>query len=393
MDFDENLIAKLKSLQTEDPALGYRALHAKLKEDPDFKELGLKKVQNAMQKLRTAEDASDAHPSQHKVDEETYIFSPEERKVFSASDDGTVREWSHQGELLRTIFAKGGAQCIDVTADYIIAGDSAGMVRIWSRSSGELMREIRVARIEHKYVKALTVVDGHIVTGDYCNMVQQWNVQSGQRELVCNGHTAGVVCVAVAGDYIFTGGGNGLVLLFNRGTNGYATAESNERVVEPVANIYRTNGFCCSLEVTGQEVLIPDRDNSKTVSIRVFDGQGHLLPEDKRTMATYKCGSVTPWQASRSGPFVFVLCTDFTVKKYSAKSHALLASISVEPLEPEKAKNPYCLKISGDRCYVGYINHREICAFSLNDGKRQAEGCFVGHQGTVNSFCIDRLGA
>eukprot|EP00930_Biecheleria_cincta_P098389 TRINITY_DN90047_c0_g1_i1.p1 TRINITY_DN90047_c0_g1~~TRINITY_DN90047_c0_g1_i1.p1 ORF type:complete len:392 (+),score=55.44 TRINITY_DN90047_c0_g1_i1:49-1224(+) len=391
MDIDENLLSRIKSLTNEDPSLGYRALHARLKEDPEHQQLGLKKVQSALQKLRT-EDAPDS--SQNTADDKSYIFSPEERKVFSASDDGTVREWSHQGELLRTFFSAGGAQCVDVTEDHIIAGDSAGMIRIWSRSSGDLVREIRVARVEHKYVKALTVTDGHFVTGDYCNMVQQWNLHSGQRELVCNGHTAGVVCVSVAGDYIVTGGGNGLVLLFDRrsaGGSGYA--QSDERVVEPVANIYRTNGFVCSLEVTGQEVLIPDRDNSKAVSIRLFDGKGQLLPEDKRIMSTYKCGSVSPWQASRSGPFVFVLCTDFTLKKFSAKSHALLSSMNIDPLEPEKAKNPYCLKISGDRCYVGYINHREICAFSLNDGQRQAEGGFVGHQGTVNSFCIDRLGA
>jgi len=373
------LLAKLKILTSEEPSLGYRALHAKLKEDPDFQQVGLKKVQSALQRLRL-EDALQATPEKHAAPDS---LSPEQCNLFSASDDGTVKEWSHDGELLRTFLSTGGAQCVEVTPDYIIAGNSAGMLQMWSRSSGEIVREIRVAKKEHKYVKSLAVADGHIVTGDYCNMVQQWSIQSGQLELVCEGHTAGVVSVAVAGDYIISGGGNGLVLCFNRNTG------SSETTVQPSATVYKANGFVCSLEMGDSEVLLPDRDNKKAVSIRLFDRDGGLLPEEERTVTSYKCGMCT-WQASRAGLFIFVLCTDFTLKKFSAKSRELLASISVDPSEPDKAKNPYALKLCGDRCYISYINHSEICAFSLNDGKRQAKDGFVGHKGTVNAFCLSR---
>eukprot|EP00438_Fugacium_kawagutii_P021414 Skav230572 [mRNA] locus=scaffold971:148714:152455:- [translate_table: standard] len=59
----------------------------------------MERVQNALQKLRSSEANRD--PS-----------------LYSASDDGTLREWSHSGELLRTFVGEGGVQCVQ-------AGESA----------------------------------------------------------------------------------------------------------------------------------------------------------------------------------------------------------------------------------------------------------------------------
>eukprot|EP00434_Breviolum_minutum_P003984 symbB.v1.2.003504.t1/scaffold197.1/size274157/11 len=97
------------------------------------------------------------------------------------------------------------------------------------------------------------------------------------------------------------------------------------------------------------------------------------------------------WQAAAAGKdIVLALCRDFTVKKFAAGSRQLLMTIKVTPTHKE-AKNPYALKVDGDRCYVGYLNSGEIAAFSLQDGTRQESKGFLGHRGSVNAFCTKEV--
>jgi hypothetical protein len=49
---EEALHARLRELLSQDPSQGYRGLHALVKEDKDFKDVGLKKVQNAVKIVR-----------------------------------------------------------------------------------------------------------------------------------------------------------------------------------------------------------------------------------------------------------------------------------------------------------------------------------------------------
>lgn len=51
------LLDKLRDLRLSDPSMGYRALHARLKDEPGFETTSLKKVQTALQQLRQQEVA------------------------------------------------------------------------------------------------------------------------------------------------------------------------------------------------------------------------------------------------------------------------------------------------------------------------------------------------
>mmetsp|Transcript_101976 Transcript_101976/g.287862 ORF Transcript_101976/g.287862 Transcript_101976/m.287862 type:complete len:226 (-) Transcript_101976:87-764(-) len=51
---DDALAARIEKLVSSDPSLGYRAIHARLKEEPQFQEIGLKKVQTTLQRIREA---------------------------------------------------------------------------------------------------------------------------------------------------------------------------------------------------------------------------------------------------------------------------------------------------------------------------------------------------
>lgn len=51
---EEALVNRLQELFALDPSQGYRALHAKLKEEPQFEQVGLKKVQTLLRQIREA---------------------------------------------------------------------------------------------------------------------------------------------------------------------------------------------------------------------------------------------------------------------------------------------------------------------------------------------------
>lgn len=346
--------------------MGYRKLHEKLKTEENFKEISLKKVQGALQKLRSSETSKGP-------------------VLYSASDDGTLREWSFGGELLRSFTGAEGVQCVQVTDDHIIGGDSSGLMRIWSRPSGEVVKDIKVAS---RYVKTVLVSGEYIFTGDYCNLVQQWLLTTGELQAQYKGHKAGVISMAIAGDLLLAGGGDGHVLLFDgsKATKG----EDGVLVVEAVESVYKAAGFVCSLEICEDRLLVPDRDEHKVASLRLFSHTNELVPENIRDVRSYKC-SMPVWQAAAAGKdIVLALCRDFTVKKFAAGSRQLLMTIKVTPTHKE-AKNPYALKVDGDRCYVGYLNSGEIAAFSLQDGTRQESKGFLGHRGSVNAFCTKEV--
>mmetsp|Transcript_61007 Transcript_61007/g.134208 ORF Transcript_61007/g.134208 Transcript_61007/m.134208 type:complete len:226 (-) Transcript_61007:138-815(-) len=79
---DDVLLERVRALLAQEPTAGYRALHARLKEEPDFQQVGLKKVQTAVQHVRgeaSVESTAPARPS----------AGPGEN-LWSAASDGDI---------------------------------------------------------------------------------------------------------------------------------------------------------------------------------------------------------------------------------------------------------------------------------------------------------------
>mmetsp|Transcript_73194 Transcript_73194/g.214550 ORF Transcript_73194/g.214550 Transcript_73194/m.214550 type:complete len:222 (-) Transcript_73194:84-749(-) len=76
---------KLRSFLREDPSAGYRTLHARLKEQPGFESIGLKKVQTALGLLRQEQAAAVPLPPEA----ETARAGPGEN-VWTAASDGDI---------------------------------------------------------------------------------------------------------------------------------------------------------------------------------------------------------------------------------------------------------------------------------------------------------------
>eukprot|EP00931_Biecheleriopsis_adriatica_P106108 TRINITY_DN80621_c0_g1_i1.p1 TRINITY_DN80621_c0_g1~~TRINITY_DN80621_c0_g1_i1.p1 ORF type:complete len:213 (-),score=65.10 TRINITY_DN80621_c0_g1_i1:86-724(-) len=62
---EESLTRRIQELLAQDSSLGYRALHAQLKLEPEFAEVGLKKVQLTLQQLRQ-EPAARTEPAERR---------------------------------------------------------------------------------------------------------------------------------------------------------------------------------------------------------------------------------------------------------------------------------------------------------------------------------------
>eukprot|EP00746_Dinoflagellata_sp_MGD_P162647 gnl/MRDRNA2_/MRDRNA2_90293_c0_seq1.p1 gnl/MRDRNA2_/MRDRNA2_90293_c0~~gnl/MRDRNA2_/MRDRNA2_90293_c0_seq1.p1 ORF type:complete len:223 (-),score=63.41 gnl/MRDRNA2_/MRDRNA2_90293_c0_seq1:111-779(-) len=82
---DDALVSRLRELTKADPSLGYRGLHAKLKEEPEFKEVGLKKVQTALQQLRDLTAAENV-PMKPVV-----AKASEGENIWTAASDGDIQ--------------------------------------------------------------------------------------------------------------------------------------------------------------------------------------------------------------------------------------------------------------------------------------------------------------
>ncbi|CAK9079504.1 unnamed protein product [Durusdinium trenchii] len=312
---------------------------AQMRGEEDFKEVSLKKAGLLKQLEQTQIFSAPfgfAWPSSVRGDDELRV-----------SDDGTLREWSSSGELLRSFNTAEGAQCL---------------MRLWSRSSGEIFKDVKVAT---RYVKSLLLCGEYVFTGDYGNLVQQWHLATGELKAQFRGHKAGVICLALQGDHLVAGGGDGRVLLFDR-----SKATPNEEglaVSEAARPRSEAQGFVCSLEICEDRLLVPDRDEDKVASIRLFSNTGELVPDNIRDVRTYKCSKPVVQATTAGKDIVLALCRDFTVKKFAAGSRQLLMSI-------KDAKTPYVFKVEGDRLYVGYLNHGNLVRllpshFKMENGK------------------------
>lgn len=87
---EDALLERLRALRAAEPSAGYRALHAKLKEEPEFQEVGLKKVQTALQRLKSeATEAPGGYPMAHAPPSVARKASPGEN-IWTAASDGDI---------------------------------------------------------------------------------------------------------------------------------------------------------------------------------------------------------------------------------------------------------------------------------------------------------------
>jgi WD40 repeat protein len=109
-------------------------------------------------------------------------FSPDGRRVVTASDDGAARIWDRDtGELLNILdgaAARMGRAKFSHDGQQVLAG-GAGMARIWNASTGAELAVFRAARFVQ--CVAFSPDDRRLVTASQDGSVVLWNTETGDR--------------------------------------------------------------------------------------------------------------------------------------------------------------------------------------------------------------------
>jgi len=140
---------------------------------------------------------------QHDTNVVSATFFPDDRKVVSAADHGTIDDqvkiWdAKSGELIRSLSVVGfdGSGCTAVSSDgrYVACGGSGRTVRIWNSATGEEIQTLGepADNRSSNYATYVTCVvfssDGRLIVtggGQYQNYgeINVWEVETGQRTM------------------------------------------------------------------------------------------------------------------------------------------------------------------------------------------------------------------
>jgi WD40 repeat protein len=150
-------------------------------------------------------------------------FSPDGKRIASASADRTVKVWDSVTGQVHLTLARHTKRvtCVAFSPDgkRIVSGSEDGMIRMWDADTGE---ELRVFTGNNGIIKSVAVnPDGkRIVSGSEDRTVKVWDADTGEVLRILNGHTREVNCVAIdsAGKRIVSGSADWTVKVWDADT-------------------------------------------------------------------------------------------------------------------------------------------------------------------------------
>ncbi|WP_437570130.1 nSTAND1 domain-containing NTPase [Sorangium sp. So ce542] len=160
-------------------------------------------------------------------------FSPDGERVVTGSADGTVRIWSADGRgepvILQGPTGKGVFAVFTPDGKRVVTASRDGTVCVWS--SAEPRRRIVLQGHEGALSKAALSPDGtRLVTGFFDGTVRVWNADGSGSPVVLRGHTNGVTSVAFSpdGKRIVTASLDGTARVWNADGSGAPVVLTND---------------------------------------------------------------------------------------------------------------------------------------------------------------------
>jgi len=295
----------------------------------------------------------------------------------TGSDDGTVRKWSDLGEQLGKMEVGETVSCVDITHEWIFAGDFKGNVYKYHRADCTLSCQKLMHR---KDVRSLVVGGGVVFTGSKDGSAKMSNFGDLSILRTFEFDLGEVDCVAVSVDYFFAGGDKGALRLNHQDTGAKATP------IEPRTG---PKTGISHMALNGRSLFMSSKadNNGQVYSLR----DSFFLPDRALTTKVVFNAREHVRSLALGGSHLFVATKSVIYKLDARKPGETLAAIDVTALHSPENSHLKDFAVYGEIAVVGYfpgsaelgIFHTKTC-----DRVKLEDGAFKGHKKSTNCVAV-----
>ncbi len=251
-----------------------------------------------------------AAPMRHVGPVESAEFSPDGRRVLTASREGTATIWDaatggavttvrHSGRIYRACYSPDGTRFVTACA--------SGTARIWSATNGSLLTP-DLTHTSRVYWAEFSADGRSVVTASADRTARIWDAASGSLLRELKGHGSHVIIARfspVDGKRVVTGGSHGSIRLWNADT-----AETLVRVEDR-----RTNLMALAFSPNGRRLVVAcadgiarlwDADTGQSVAKPLTHQEPieHAVfsPDSRLVLTTSQDGTARLWEAETGLP-------------------------------------------------------------------------------------------
>lgn len=133
-------------------------------------------------------------------------------KIFTTSDDQTIKMFDFKGNLLRIFTGHtGGVWAIEACEDKIVTGSTDRTAKIWAMNDSSCIATLKYHRSTIRTVKC---IKNYVIIGSRDYTISVWNVE-GHLLHVLEGHRHSVKCMDVNDNFLVSGSYDGSVKIWD----------------------------------------------------------------------------------------------------------------------------------------------------------------------------------